>query len=48
MRFGRSLGAFTSSVRLDLARAAEASPEYEIALFEAVRQPKVLLGTSAH
>lgn len=42
MRFGRSLGAFTCRVRLDLARTAEASPEYEIALFGAVREPKVL------
>lgn len=42
MRFGRSLGTFTSRVRLDLARTAEASPEYEIALLEAVREAKVL------
>lgn len=42
MRFGHSLGTFISRVRLDLARTAEARPEYEIALFEAVREAKVL------
>lgn len=42
MRFGRSLGTFTSMVRLDLAHTAEASPDYEIALLEAVREAKVL------
>lgn len=42
MKFGPSLGMFTSRVRFDSARTAEASPVHEVALLEAVREAKVL------